>query len=69
MPEMTPHARAIFERVRALRQLTLSSGMRTTRSQNVLLATLSDLDFAEVVFQLQEDEKRRNVSNPITISR
>ena len=44
---------SVVERVFALRRITEQTNMITTRSQNILLATLNESELAETALQLE----------------
>lgn len=51
---MTQNAKTTLDKVLALRKHTFETGMITRRSQNTLLAKLSDADLPEVVLELEK---------------
>lgn len=55
---LTEHQREVYERVKALRELSRENGMSTTRSQNALLQRLSPEDLAVVAQELLKEERK-----------
>ena len=54
--ELSPIAREVIEKVKAMRAYTTRTGWRTTRSQNDLIQALKDPnDLASVLLALNEE--------------
>jgi hypothetical protein len=47
-------AQEVIERVRALREYTIATGFKTTRSQNELIQSLDGAELAEAVLALKQ---------------
>lgn len=52
-PELSAHAKPVFERIIALRQIEGSLGVHSQRTQRNLLLTLEDNDLADVARALE----------------
>ena len=53
--ELSPNAREVVEKIKAMRDYTQRTGFRTTRSQNDLIQAITDPnDLASVLLALKE---------------